>query len=441
MRTRTSTIGSLLISLAILLGVVSTPAQADTLRLKDGRVLEGSVAREQGGYIWFKYKVGGLESTQMFSPADIQRLDRDSTTPTPKPAEEVKPAEKPAPTDAPAEPAKPVEKPAPGAAQRSGAPRAAVITLGEGGEKDMVGLFITAHALEEAIPYLEKEKIDIVVFRVNSGGGALLEIQKLSDVIESQYKPKFRVVAWIESAISAAAMTSHCMEEIYLMRRGNYGACTGWSGQLVAVKGRQLEEVLYMMEKISARGKHDPQIMRAMQIMEPLSCTIDENGDVHWFQNLDGEYIVNPKERILTFNSETALKYKFSKGTADTIEELGKAMGYTEINWVGKQIPGVQYPVCAAEELQRSFRAKTAEAQERFREYVDTYRTSVSVAQGLPVEERGKFVQRARQALDNIKRMVKENPNFALLTLGMLPEEFKDWADQRDEELRKLLKK
>src|ERR1041384_4869288 len=137
----------------------------------------------------------------------------------------------------------------------TGVPRAAVISLGDH-DKEMVGQFITADSLDRCIPLLEKEHIDIVAIRINSGGGALLEIQKLSDEIEFKFKPKFRTVAWIEHAISAAAMTAHCMEEIYLMPGASYGACTGWYGQLTAVKGRDLQEVLYMMEKISARGKH-----------------------------------------------------------------------------------------------------------------------------------------------------------------------------------------
>ena len=36
----------------------------------------------------------------------------------------------------------------------------------------------------------------------------LLEIQKLSDVIYNEYRKNFRTVAWIDYAISAAAMTS-----------------------------------------------------------------------------------------------------------------------------------------------------------------------------------------------------------------------------------------
>lgn len=417
----------LLLGLALLIGLVLAPARAlaqDKLHLKDGRVLEGTVVKEVEGYVWFKIKVGSLESEQMFSPAQISKLERDAS----KPAEA-----------APAAAA--AEEPATKSAPRPGVPRIAVISLGEGGDKDMVGLFMTAEALKRAIPLLEKDNVTDVVFRIQSGGGALLEIQKLSDVIHNEFKPRFRVVAWIKSAISAAAMTAHCIEDIYFTSDGNYGACTGWYGQLTAVKGRDLEEVLYMMEKISARGKHDPKIMRAMQIMEPLSCTIDENGEVHWYQNLDGEYIVNPKDRILTFNAHDAVKYKFAKGIADDIDTLAKLMGYTEYEIVGKRIPGVTYPVSAAEELQRQFRARTYDDQERTREYLLDYQGAIQLAQAAAPEDRGKFIGRARQALDKIRRMVKNNPNFTLFVFNMTEDQFKQWLEQQEELLRELAKR
>lgn len=433
-----------LATLAMLLCVCFS-ARADTLRLKDGRVLEGTVAREQGGYVWFKYKIGSLEKTDMFSPADIVKLEK-GTAATPPPAAPVKPATNTPPSTPASNPAAP---PAPSAAEpanaaapkNAGAPRAAILTLGESNNRHMVGLYVTADALERALPALEKDKVEVVVLRVNSQGGYLSEIQKISDVIEYKYKPKFRVVGWIESAISAAAMSSHCLEEIYFTPKGNYGACTGWSGNLIAVKGRDLEDVLYMMEKISARGKHDLAIMRSMQIMDPLSCNINENGDVQWFQNDAGSFIVNEKERVLTFNSETAAKYKFSRGTAENIEQLTKLMGYAELNWVGKQIPGVPYPVSEAEELQRSFRKKTADDLLLLQQYWTVYQTSVEVARQSQPADRGKFIARARTQLDNIKKMVKNNPNLGYFQLNLGPDEFEEWVEQREKELRDLSKK
>ncbi len=421
--------GALLAVIAMVLTMAIFPASAiaDTLHMKDGRTLEGTVVKEIEGYVWFKFMVGGIEQTQMFRPSDISSIKRD----VPGEAQE------------PSEPEIEAVMPNESGEEQAfvpGVPRIAIITLGEEGGKDMVGIYMTAYALKEALPLLEKEHVTDVIFRINSGGGALLEIQRLSDVIQNEYKPRFRVIAWIESAISAAAMTSHAVEDIYMMPQGNYGACTGWSGQLVAVKGRQLEQVLYMMEKISARGGHDPKIMRAMQIMEPLSCTIEDNGDVTWYQNeTDGEYLVNPKGRILTFNSQDAERYHFSKGTAATYEELGKLLGYDEYEWVGELIPGEPFPISKAERLQREFRAKTFEDQERTREYFDRYGSSIAAAQGTPRADRGKFVNRARKALNQLVRMVKNNPNLALFTFNMMPDQFPLWEEEQRELLRQLM--
>ncbi len=415
---------ALLIAGLLFVGVSSARAD-DKLTLKDGRVLEGVVTRELDGYVWFKAKLGGIEQVQMYTPEEIASLERDAAA------------------AAAATPAPEKSDPKPRAPGVSGTPKGAVITLGEAGDKDMVGLFMTAAALKDAIPLLEAEGVNVVVFRIKSGGGALLEIQRLSDVIHNDYKPRFRTVAWIDSAISAAAMTAHCLEEIYMTKQGNYGACTGWSGALVAMKGRSLEEVLYMMEKISARGQHDPKIMRSMQIMEPLSADIDANGDVTWHQDAtSGEFVLNPEGRILTFNAVTAEKFKFSRGTADTLDELGKLMGYQEIEWVGKPTPGFDWPICDAEKLQMDFRAKTYEDQELVGKYWTSYQMAVAAAQGTQdPNERGKFVNRARGHLNNIRSMCENNPNFKIFVFNMTDEEFEAFLEAQEKLLRDLMRR
>ena len=58
-----------ILAVAIATFALSGVARADTLRLKDGKTLEGKVSREVDGYIWFTYKVGELEQEKMLSPA------------------------------------------------------------------------------------------------------------------------------------------------------------------------------------------------------------------------------------------------------------------------------------------------------------------------------------------------------------------------------------
>lgn len=406
---------------------------SDKITLKDGTVLEGRISKEMDGYYWFVVTINGVEQERFLKPDEIAGVERDA-------AETAKP------DDAAT---KPQDTGSANAARRSGVPRLAILTL-----EGTVGVQMSAKPLDDAIEDLKKEGVTDVILKVNSGGGLLLEIQRISDVLHQKYKKDFRTVAWIESAISAAAMSSHCLEEIYFMPNGNYGACTGWSGALTAVKGRGLENVLLMMEKISARGNHPKEIMRAMQISSDdselsslqiagpsgaLSASIDSNGDVHWFQDAKaGDYVLNPKGeiKILTFNAQEAERFKFSKGTAATKEQLARLMGYNEVEWVGKEKPGYLWPISRAEERQIQWRKDVSDAENRFQEYVVKYQLAVQNAQSSQDKQgRAAFINRARQALETLKQIARKHPNFKLLQ-GLTDE----WFDEQEEILRRLMR-
>lgn len=412
---------TLAIAVATMLAAVMTPNAIadDVVILKDGTEIKGDIVRELDGNVWLLEKIGTVEIERFYAKSQIAELVRDAPT-----------SDEPV-VDRDDRDDEPVSRP--------GVPRAAVISL-----EGMVGMQMTSDKLRDLIPILEEELgtdgTGIVVFKINSGGGYGYEVQRLSDVIHNEYKPRFQVAAWIESAISAAAMTAHCIENIYFMPRGNYGACTGWSGDLVAVKGRGLEEFLYQMEKISARGGYDYRIMRSMQISEPLRATIDERtGEVSWFNSKDaGERLVNPEGEILTFNSENAREFGFSKGTASNLDELTRLLGYTEIDWVGKEVPGRIYPVSKAEAEMMRFREQASEDERRVGEYQTNYNLAIAAAQGADEDVCGRFVNRARQHLRSIISMVDNNPNVALFILNVLPEEWDFWVESQEEMLGDL---
>lgn len=409
-------------TLAIAVACVSLAAgsaSADTLHLKDGRVLEGKLVREGKGFIYFKVKVGTVESEQLFSEGDIAKIVRDD--PTPKTDENIKKNE-----DAKKGEPKKDEK------KHTGATRIAIVNFGcpsewQGKYDDMVGVQVAADAFKKAIPLLEKDNVDVVVVRVKSGGGYGLEVPKFNDIFDKEYKPKFRLVAWIESAISAAAMSPWVIEEMYFLPQGNIGACTGWSGNLVAVKGIQLEMMLQSMEVASARGKKDPRIMRAMQIMEPLSVDIDDNGEVHWRQDELGEILLNKKDNIYTMNASDAVRTKFARGVAGTKEELAKAMGLQEVEWVGQ---------AATDLIDKSIRDN--DGADKYNQKIrQKYLLAVSVADQLPDKERrGVQLAKARQFLNELRNMAKLNPNFEF-HLGLT----KEWFEQQEEILKRIAQK
>lgn len=413
-----SPLAALTLALAAMAFVLpATVFAADKITLKDGTVLEGRIEREGDGFVYLLVKIGSIENRRLILREDIRSIERESERADAAPAPETRPADRRAPRRTPGQDAIP-----------DGAVRVAFITLGEQPDKDMVGPFMNADALERSIEILNKlpdgQRPQIVVLHINSGGGALIEIQKLSDVIQDKIKPKYQVVAWIESAISAAAMTAYTVEDIYFMSKGNFGAATGFfmqGNRAQAVEGRELEEVIFMMERIAARGGHPPIVMRAMQVEQELSADIDENGVVTWRPDLDGQYIVNPKGRILTFNSQDAMRYKFAKGVADTKDQLMRLIvGDTEWVEVGQE----------AEAYQREFRDNVFAAQVEIGALQARMNLEIQAAQSARTqEERNRHIGAARRHLSQVRSWVRRAPSLEVY-FGLTPERLREIDEQ-----------
>lgn len=422
----------LVASAAVLLAAHT--ALADKILLKNGDTIVCEIIKEEAD--WYVVKVDGR--TEYIEKANVRTVTRDEKPAEAKPAEtkpaEVKPVEV-KPEEKKPEEKKPdaatlsgAKKPEAKARAVSGATRVAILNFGppsswQGKIDNTVGIQINAKAWREAIPLLEKDNVDVVVVRINSGGGYLAELEKFHEVFQNEYKRKFRVVAWVESAISAAAMSPWVIEEFYMMPEGNIGACTGWFGNLQAVKGVELLEVLHMMERVSKLGKRDPKIMRAMQIQEPLSCNIDtETGNVTWFQDNSGQYLVNKGNEILTLNSRDAVKFKFAKAVAATPDELAKAMNINEVEWAGQQ--AIAY-------IDKNMR-ENDRADKKWQEIAEKYIIAISAAAQLPDRERRLVeVGVARRHLDELEKLLSINP----LLVGQLPP---GWMRQQRDLIKEL---
>ena len=65
-----------------------------------------------------------------------------------------------------------------------------------------------------------------------------------------------------------------------------------------AMEGEGLQWVLSIGEMLSKRGGYNPLLMRAMQILMPLSCDIDADGNVVWKEGTGGQFLVNPEGAV-----------------------------------------------------------------------------------------------------------------------------------------------
>ncbi len=234
-------------------------------------------------------------------------------------------------------------------ATTSGAPASGKQTIfilpwgrGPGGDVDMVGLGARHEEIEKI--GAEADKIgpgQIIVLEVNSGGGLVLEGDKIDETL-NKLRERHRVIAWIHEAISAAAFTSlHC-NEIYFQRVGTLGAITMFAGTK-SIEGRELEAWLKKVGDVCEATSRNRWIGEAMVTNEPeLSYDKDEEGNVTWYNTLQGKYDLSDKVQNLTINAQQAEHSKFSQGTADTVPDLLKLLNLSpdkvEISQAGYKI-------------------------------------------------------------------------------------------------------
>lgn len=173
----------------------------------------------------------------------------------------------------------------------------------------------------------------IIILDIDSPGGLVTEIFKISETI-GKVRQRHRVVAWIREAISAAAVTSMHCDEIYFRSMGALGAAMMIRGR-DSVYGEPLDAFRNELGAVIEKNGRPRMVFEAMVLAKAvLTYTKDPvTGKVTWHDRitgLPGEVVLSDEKDNLTFNASNALDSGFSKGTADTPEELAPLLGLKE---------------------------------------------------------------------------------------------------------------
>jgi len=185
----------------------------------------------------------------------------------------------------------------------------------------------------------ENEQPEVVVLIIDSGGGAVAELEAIIQAIHVEMKEHFRTVAWIREAYSGAAFTAMNCNEIVFMEDAAMGGNVAFRFGREALKNDELEDMLNAGRTVAANGGISPYVMWAMQMFMTLSADVDpETGEVTWYNSDEGEYLVSPEDEVLTLNAFQAERFRISKGTADTKQELMDVLGIQEWREVGQDV-------------------------------------------------------------------------------------------------------
>lgn len=197
----------------------------------------------------------------------------------------------------------------------------------------------------------------IVVFLISSNGGSVAETEKIGNAIREMRK-RHRAVAWIDKAISAGCQTAMYCNEIYFMTTGTAGAVTAWNpGSGQSVKGEMLEKINEDFVRVAEENGYSRYIALSMKNNRHM-CSYDKDpvtGEVTFYGDLSGEYVLSDANSNLCFNASNALHCGFSDGTADTPEQLAKLLNlpkWNEIDDYGRRIAKEWQRICEEAHVQ-----------------------------------------------------------------------------------------
>jgi len=231
-------------------------------------------------------------------------------------------------------------------------------------EIDMIG--------EEADKYGPGQ---IIILHINSNGGLVYESELITESIW-ELKKRHRVIAWVRKAISAGCSTAMVCDEIYFESVGTAGSVTTIRGQTHVPEAQAQPGIDYLV-KIAREAGYSEHIARSMKLKKYM-CSYDKDeqtGEITWYNDLSGDYKLSTDEQNLTFNASNAKHCGFSKGTADTEEDLAKLLDLPE--WREKSPYGRQIAKAWQDTVkrckhdvtmlmrQRSYKGTSGDAEER----------------------------------------------------------------------------
>jgi hypothetical protein len=286
--------------------------------------MTGTLLKVEDSFIVVKGSIAGVDREKVIFKADLVSMKTVGAASTSAPT-----SSSPTPNQDPKSDDKSAESASAAPVQQPGKPMGVFLLPLSG----MVGEGFRTQEMEAIAR--EADKIgpgQIIVLRINSGGGLAIEMERIHYTL-LEIKKRHRVVAWIEEAISAAAATAGNCDEIYFMTEGNLGAMTMFAGG-VAAQGEELRKWMDTAARIFEAGGRSKFIAWAM-IDEKALLSYDKDpvtGEVRWYNDLSGEYDLSDDKTNLTFTSSTAMHCNFADGIADTEEDLAKLLNLPK--WV-----------------------------------------------------------------------------------------------------------
>ncbi len=214
----------------------------------------------------------------------------------------------------------------------------------------VVGAEITAETIERAMKAGLDDEKTILVLAIDSPGGIISECEKIIDLLSEQRAR--RTIAYVKSALSAAAVIALACDEIYMHRDASIGAATAVEQTEKGLKAAD-EKVQSVWRSTCRRaaeiGGHSSLFAEAMVDPGVQLRVVDSGGTkkierviTPSQEDLSSGRMVTVKGRLLTATAAEASRSGLALGVVGELEEISRVgfglVGWREVNDRGVRI-------------------------------------------------------------------------------------------------------
>ena len=192
----------------------------------------------------------------------------------------------------------------------------------------VVGQTMVADALEKSLADAQNRQPTVVILDIESPGGSVGEAQDMIKVLH-HYNKDLRIVALAGEDLSAAAITTLSVKEIYMKPTGEIGAATAYDASnpgMPADISAKMQSAWKAIARSSAEeGGHEPLLADAMiDNHMQLSLTTGPDGKKVVSEGTSGEELVRSGQ-ILTLTDKEAVHCGLAAGEAEDARIQGAA--------------------------------------------------------------------------------------------------------------------
>jgi len=256
-------------------------ARADTLERTNGQRLDGRVLAETADTVTFEVNSAGISFTQRIPRAQIRSIAREV---------------------------------------REGPGYCAIPLIGD------IGVEVTASALRQSLAEARRYRPQYIILVINSPGGLITERDKIVGVLRDNQDLK--IIAYVQKAMSAAAVIALACPQMYFAPDGAIGAAVAFrqtpKGTPEIIEEKHLSAIRAAERSASDLGKRSELWIRGMSDGDvELSIMPDgEHGHSIVEGNPDGSTRIKRKGQILTVTRHEAVEWGLASGTAASVDGL-----------------------------------------------------------------------------------------------------------------------